>query len=785
MQKGVATPLVLGILTLLIILVLVLSRAGSVTYSQTTLVHHNLHARYLALAAIEQATALVHDKLSDPLAVNTWKAKLLQRVFAGQEFEMNITDEVDTVELFQTPGYKDSLNPSGFQGGKRVFEPDAKRREAQAEMEVLEVSARFHHFKPIRFDTQTPSIYHDPRRYYRDPLGSQPPLPPRGDFFGFCTLSVRARFGQVERGLQITRDIKIANVEPIARNYALFAFGVPDPTSSKKDLNSPGNLSINAAGVGRIRIMGPYYVDVEGYPDGTGTKPVGLSYPTHTWDSYGFIPSPRGITTNGFLFDSGKIERPRKTSGNSGTSFGIGSTGGLSFVLSSDPGYKAFPEVQNYWAGSVPVGEQYFSITGLRQEPFRAWKGLLYQAGTPNSRPVGEFSGVQTLGQNLEARVEGNLIGNYHQMQLTKRHMCLSLSTLVDGFSALSSGVGSLFGGEGATGSESQGTPTTWGESDYSMEQMAMDALQICMHFYEVKRRGKVPYYFALHGPYSDKVNKLEAFMGILNDVMQAVGTSGANQEGGISQALSSSIKNMAETARNAEMGQNRLKGELAGEDAAWAPDTLGVLPSNFKPVARTMARRYKTLEEHFKLTGGYEDNARNLYLDGNIWVDDLISNEDITYFGKGTVFSAFTPDSLLYTANKDATLKSLQPSRPGLDHLNLFYRNLKNPLRGDGMLTLEGNFTGSIYSYQGVKPTADILIRGNLIAELLNKARYQKGNNLSVHYEPSYQEADNKPYSWFTVSISPKISGLGNHFKGLAARLGQAQTSIIETIGE
>jgi hypothetical protein len=789
MQKGVAIPLVLGILTLLIILIIVLSRASSTTYAQTALVHHNLHARYLALSAIEQATALVHDRLSDPLAVNTWKIRLLEKVFAGQEFLVDITDEVNTVDLFHGQNVKDPLNPSGFQGGRRVFDVNPSRREARSRMEILEVSVRFHHFKPIRFDTQNPSIYHDPRRYYRDPLGSQPPLPPRGDFFGFCTISVRARFGQVERGLQITRDIKIANVEPIARNYALFAFGVPDPSSAKKDLNSPGNLAINARGVGRIRIMGPYYVDVEGYPDGTGTQPVGLSYPRNSWDSYGFIPSPRGITTNGFLFSSGKIERPRNTSGNSGTSFGIGSTGGLSFVLTSDPGYKAFPEVQNYWAGSVPVGKQYFSITGLREAPFQAWKGLLYQAGSPNSRPVGEFSGIETLGENLEARIEGTLIGNYHQMQLTKRHMCLSLSTLVDGFSALSSGMGSIFGGEnqpaGGTNSQNSSQTSTGGKNDGSMGQMAMDALQICMHFYQVKRRGKVPYYFAMHGPYSDRVNKLEAFMGILNDVMQSVGTSGANQEGGIGQALSSSIKNMADTARNAEMGQNRLRGELAGEDAAWAPDALGVLPSNFKPVARTMARKYKSLEEHFKLTGGDQDGLKNLYLDGNIWVDDLISDTDITYFGKGTIFSAFTPESLVYTAQKDAVLGAVKPSRPGLDHINLFYRNLKNPLQGDGMLTLKGNLTGSVYSYQGVKPSANIEIRGNLIAELLNKSRFQQGNNLSVQYDPSYQKADKKPYAWVTVSISPKISGLGNHFKGLGGILGSSQRSIVESIGE
>ena len=90
---------------------------------------------------------------------------------------------------------------------------------------------------------------------------------------------------------------------------------------------------------GRIRLQGPYIIDTEGYPDGTGSpRPVGLSYPEKKWDSSAFIPSPRGITTSGFLFNS-SIKRPNKTSGN-GFSIGLGSTQGLGVVMSGDPGVK-------------------------------------------------------------------------------------------------------------------------------------------------------------------------------------------------------------------------------------------------------------------------------------------------------------------------------------------------------------------------------------------------------------------------------------------------------------
>ena len=62
-------------------------------------------------------------------------------------------------------------------------------------------------------------------------------IAPIGDLVGFYTINVRVRFGFVEREVAITKDVKIINNEPIARNFAIFAMGAPNAKYMQNDLN--------------------------------------------------------------------------------------------------------------------------------------------------------------------------------------------------------------------------------------------------------------------------------------------------------------------------------------------------------------------------------------------------------------------------------------------------------------------------------------------------------------------------------------------------------------------
>ena len=274
-----------------------------------------------------------------------------------------------------------------------------------------------------------------------------------------------------------------------------------------------------------------------------------------------------------------------------------------------------------------------------------------------------------------------------------------------------------------------------------------------------------------------------------MNETLEAYGTKGsASDGGGFLSAAGTALQQSSDRLAQAELARNTVSGEIKPYDERWAPDLFGVLPSNFKKFGRTAARKYDSIQDHFKIhrrTG----SQRELFLDGNIWVNELDLRNDIVYFGKGTLISAFTPGSVLFTATKQARIKNLRPADPQRDHLNLFYRNSNAPESAGGMLKLDGDFEGSLYSYQGVRPTgSDIRIKGNLIVEIFNKAQTSDGENLTVEYNSDYLKADKQAYNWFTISLSPKISGLSNNFRTNSMRTGAGQDGvkvILPTLGE
>ena len=786
-QKAFAVPLILGVLAVFSILILVISRAGTQTYTQNALANYNLHARMHALAVTEYITAELHRRMCDAVEFKPWKTELIDALLKRQpEYTIDLMARMDLAKKMRKmligEGLGDPTNPGGFQGGQRVTDHADNKLKKSDKFEILKAVVKFHNFNPIRFDTLNPSIYHDPTRYYHHPLMEQSGIAPIGDLIGFYTINVRVRFGFVEREVAITKDVKIINNEPIARNFALFAMGAPNAKYMQNDLNQGGRYTILANKKGRIRLQGPYIIDTEGYPDGTGgSRPVGLSYPEKKWDSSAFIPSPRGITTSGFLFKS-SIKRPNKTSGN-GLSIGLGSTQGLGLVMSSDPGIKGQPDVQEYWAANRKVGEQKFSISGTAQN-FNGWKGLMVQEGQADSAVVGIFNGdLEELEKSAQARVEGSLYGRFNQMHYSKRSICMSLSTLISGFMGLKD----MFGSETDQSPINSENPT--GITSNEIANVALDLVQACWVNYQVKKKGTVPYYYGVNSPYSAKVSKMEGFLNIMNETLEAYGTKGsASDGGGFLSAAGTALQQSSDRLAQAELARNTVSGEIKPYDERWAPDLFGVLPSNFKKFGRTAARKYDSIQDHFKIhrrTG----SQRELFLDGNIWVNELDLRNDIVYFGKGTLISAYTPGSLLFTATKQARIKNIRAADPQRDHLNLFYRNSDAPESAGGMLKLDGDFEGSLYSYQGVRPTgSDIRIKGNLIVEIFNKAQTSDGENLTVEYNPDYLKADKQAYNWFTISLSPKISGITNNFKTNSIGTGAGEDGvkvILPTLGE
>lgn len=784
-RRGLAIPMIIGVVTVFSILVLVLSRATTESYTQTALANYNLHARLHAMATIEFITSELHRHLCDAVEIKPWKKELIDVLLKQQpSFTINMMERIDLTKqvrkLMVGGGVGDPTNPGGFRGGDRVRDHSDEKLKEKDKFEILKAEVKFHNFRPIRFDTFTPGIYNDPTRYYHHPIMEPGGIAPIGDLFGFYTIHVKVRFGFVERELLVTRDAKIINNEPIARNFAVFAMGPPNAQYMQNDLNQGGNFTIMAQNKGRIRIQGPYIINTEGYPDGSGgTRPVGLSFPEKKWNATAFVPSPRGISTNSSLFSGVNVERPRKASGN-GISLGLGPSTGLNLTFGGDPGLHGKPDVQEYWAATKKVGKQNFSISGSRQS-FNGWKGLKIQEGKANSAVIGVFQGNPgELEKSTEARIEGDLFANFNQMYYAKTSKCLPVSTIISGFMAM----GDMFSGNNtsSTGTAGGQNNASQGASSLTSNEWlkaAMDMVQLCWINYKVDKKGTVPYYYGLHSPYTEKIDKLESLLVGINEVMSSFQTAGKAQGGGIISAVGNSLKQSTDRLKQADLTRNQISGDIKPYDERWAPDLFGVLPTNFKKFERTAARKYESLDDHFKIhkRGG---KTRELFLDGNIWVNELSLNSNITYFGKGTLISAYTPGSLLFTATKQAKIRDLKPAQSGRDHLNLFYRNSNAAESGGGLLKMNGDFEGSLYAYQGVLPDgSDIRIKGNLIVEIFNKSRSSEGQNLTVEYNPNYLEADNIQYDWFTVSLSPKISGLGYNFRTRANQAGPGEDGV------
>lgn len=892
-KRGIAMPIVLGAITLMSILIISMLVNTSTTYNQMSIVANNTQAKFLAKAVTQEISRLMYERLSRPDRPNIWKEPLLSKVFTFKEHtEVFDPEELETLGLLEGKDFKNRINPGGFQGGERIIPVTQRENSKNKRAEILKAEVRFHNFSYMLFDSQ--NKYNNPQNYYRDILGRQGGQAPRGDFYGFATIFVRMRYGLVEKDYYITQDVKIVNNEPIAKNYVAFFGAPPNANSSKTDFNNAGKLQISAREKGRILIMGPYYLDVEGIPKGTSGKASPMTY-RNGWDGVAFMPSPRAIQTCGSFYST-SIERPDKVKGMTGFSIGFGGSGCMAMVMPGDPGYKGNPEFQDYWAASVETGQQQVSIVGPPGQ-FNVWQGLLFKEdsdggskgkGTADSvMPSGEFNTIGQIANGFEGRVEGNLIGNYNQIAYKKKHSCTTAMQVFSAFSSMGSSLGGMFGGGDTTepapdagtnnSSDILNSPSfsqnfvceqfadaresietfpivnelpipalqntftvlsqinqelayaastiellnckghqfleslfsfdflpkveetaavsdtgsalsegiggsSWGEIGSGLG----NSIQVCWHFYDTIANPGFPAMYALHGGYSSNMNKAEAILGDVNDTMQGLNKSGGQKTGGIMEGIKGTIGNIQSNAAKAAKMKNTLSGGF-NQQGLLVPSMFGSLPSNFKPYIRTAAKRYVNLDAYFKDTGG-KKSERLLYFDGNLWLDELEESDPVTYIGNGSLVVNHIKDSTIFPNIQNASISDFLPLQNDSKkhHANIIYNNNHNPESGGGMLGLRGTIMGSVYALQGVKPSGNAMINGNMSGFFINKKQYGEGNNLEVIYNPELPKASEKnPYRYFTVSISPKISGLSTTIKSLGGEGDDGVENIVGSIDD
>jgi len=716
-RKGIVVPLVIASLTLLFILILVLSRGSSDAYRQTALIHHRTHARFMAMAAIEEGHDILWNLLSNPLKAGKERIELMGSVLGGGEFEIDLLPKMKFSKSLERGQKKSS---------------SAKKTAITA---LIEATARFHDFRLIRYSAG--EAYRSPTAFYVSPDGEAGGKPSAGeqgthpDFFGFVTFTVKAQHGIVTKTVQESRPVKIVDMTPMGKEYAVFEM---EPSQSQS-LNEGEGFYVEGNDDGRIRMIGPYLLDVEGKPDGEAMgrgryqdSVGGYSYPDWAGDKWfddSFVPGPKGLSTCPWFGTNGG--RPVMKSG-------LCATIPIPIPLPCCPHPLALPvdyvaqfanpASQEWVSGVIEKDTQNFSLHGVDGDT--RFKGLIYQRGGKYEEAMGITEDWDPE-KGEEVRHEGVIIGNYQTHKIRTIRMMITIpATPPDYMCAYT-----WFGGEGSP----------------------------------------VQDIYALKGDEEPEVDWAGVLISGILDVAGGLTTAGSTafKAGGM-QAYGAIAKSIGQQlVAQAILNPN---GTTVGDGSSLNPDTIpNTFPSGFRMIHRAAVRRFATMDEALW-------KKRKLLLDGVFWVDDLTTNKDLKYIGKGTLAS-FGGEMA-----PAASIRKMEPQKEDRDFLNLWYLNAaeRSALKVDAPYLM-----ASVYSLSSIQPGQSLVLLGNLMTSRVRKEDFSE--DLAVSYwNAKLSEPDEEEYKkeYRIISLSPKVEARSEVALNLNAGTGDDGVEvIIDSIGE
>ena len=175
-----------------------------------------------------------------------------------------------------------------------------------------------HDFQPLAYGPDAPAFASSDLFYHESLFHDESKDLVPHDFAGFLTveaqLATRERGRLVHRTFRTTRDAKVVDVTPPAREYGIFSYGVPPDTSYMlNDLNSGGHLAVYSSG-SRAFVRGPLFLAVEDAADpvhtGGDLRPrESISYPEigRDWHGWAFIPGPREVKMPNFAGSASEL----------------------------------------------------------------------------------------------------------------------------------------------------------------------------------------------------------------------------------------------------------------------------------------------------------------------------------------------------------------------------------------------------------------------------------------------------------------------------------------------
>ena len=711
-------PIIIGVLTLFFILLVVLSRGSADLYKQTSLINHRTHARFMAIGAMEEVHDLVWNSVSNPIKSDNNRLDMLTAIVSGGDFEMDLHPKLQLAHDIE-----------------RKQKKTKKESKEKAKTAILEATARFHNFQLIKYSVQQ-NIYANPTTFYTSPDGGSGGKPAAGqqgthpDFFGWVTYRVKAQHGIVTKTIEQTRPVKVVTTTPMGKEYAVFEM----EAAQNQSLNEGPGFFVQGNDEGRIRIIGPYQLDVEGKDDGKAMgwmdhlDSVGeYSYPEWAGDKWyddALIPKPKGVSTCPWFGTHGG--RPNMLNG--------GSLAVMAYIplpccphpLALPIDYVAQflkPEDQQWIAGSIPAGTQNFSLYGPDGDV--TFKGLLYQNGAKYEEAQGVTEDWDP-DPEMEIRHEGMIIGNYKTF--SDRVIKVTFSVQV------------------------------WAVTLY-----------FCVYAWFGGEKEPIQAIYSFRGDEEPETDWVGVIVGGIMDVAGGLG-SAANNAGKTGLQLAGSI---AKDVGKQLLAQQLLTGSTkVGDGDAISPDSIpNVFPEGFRMIPRAAVRHFATLEEAMW-------KKDKLLLDGIFWVDDMVAKKDVKYIGKGSIAMLGGPFST------NGEIKTMEPEMENRDFLNIFYLN---PASQEGLRVDADYIKASVYSHTSINPQKPLVLIGNLMTSTIRKS--EMDNDLVVSYwKKKLSEISEKDFQkdFRVVSMSPKIEAYSEVSFQLAQGTGDDGIQVIvESIGE
>lgn len=697
-RQGMIVPIVLVVVVIMALLGVVLMSVSTSEYSQSALVGYGLRARELAHAALVEANAAVYDHLNAPGTRSPdWHTELFNQAKARAETDRGVLLLQDLKALNLVPRSTALAQAAGGQ--------------------LVSASVEFLGFKPISYTSN--ELFRQPAAFYSfNVMDPQPPPPPR-EYSGFYRVRVRARFGKIERNFSEVHDVKIVQVTPPAREFALFAnLPTTDGAGASQvggsdyifqDLNRGGRFRVYPKGEGRIFVRGPLVVETEGWPAGDGNgdgepDPTSAGYSGNDWHGWRAVPATRdGIMPRVMVVAAMGPRRPEKTSRRR-PFIDIPLTGSLGAALGDDPGFYIL-DGQRWYCETQERHGRSFSILGDASDNDReVYRGVVTKMGA-NSRQVISSSDGLIAGSNYGGppgsdddrwvvEPEGGLLGLYNLV-------------------------------------------------DYSYSKWKIPFTPIKFEKYSVRVAGQALARFGMHWEKKQVQSLANAFFSALFEAGSMV-------------LMASGIGGFALPMVSAVIGPALITispvalGTLAGAIGAslTRPDgfqQLGTLDGNnaagsFPPGYRLLRRsitRYYPFKKLEMMSAVQADQP--LVLDGVLAFEDMSCARPFNYRGAGYVYS----DNQVTAPTISGPIL---PANANDDYLTLFYEGpYQNAHVGQHPLNVapapgipDTGLTASVYSTQGIKTTGRVTINGNLTVGFVNKSKNADDTSVRVQYRPS-----------------------------------------------